>query len=360
MIDSKYYGEFLRSHIPTARYASGGKEILCRCFYCPDSADMSSAHFYIEIPQNKNQLSRFYCHKCHTSGFVTHNTLIQWGIYEDSIASFLIDHNNVALKNSEKRKSSYSNYNRQVLYNPIEPTPYALYNDYINQDDLSASKLRYINNRLGTNLTYNDIINLKLVLNLNDIVARNNLKPTRDISIMNDIDQNFLGFISLDNSFINMRRLVREGVLYKTVDKRYINYSLYGKVDNTERFYTIPCNIDLSMPRIIPLHIAEGPFDILSIYLNLRNQADGIYTSIAGSNYKGIIRHFITTMRLPYLEIHLYPDNDKYGSNYVMNDIMNYVKPFNFPVYVHRNVYYKEKDFGVSRDRIDEKINRIL
>lgn len=149
-------------------------------------------------------------------------------------------------------------------------------------------------------------------------------------------------------------------VLYKTVDKRYINYSLYGKVDNTERFYTIPCNIDLSMPRIIPLHIAEGPFDILSIYLNLRNRADGIYTSIAGSNYKGIIRHFITTMRLPYLEIHLYPDNDKYGSNYVMNDIMNYIKIFNFPVYVHRNVYYKEKDFGVSRDRIDEKINRIL
>ena len=32
--------------------------------------------------------------------------------------------------------------------------------DYINQDDLSASKLRYINNRLGTNLTYNDIIKL--------------------------------------------------------------------------------------------------------------------------------------------------------------------------------------------------------
>ena len=305
MRDSSYYGEFLKSHIPTARYASGGKEILCRCFYCPDSADMSSAHFYIQIPQNKNQVSKFYCHKCHTSGYVTHKVLIQWGIYDDSIASFLIDHNKHAMSNRKNNKLYIDTVN--YYYNPGfgEYTPgQNLYNDFINPDDLSASKLRYINNRLGLNLSYQDIINMKLVLNLNDIIKRNNLTPTRYPPIINDLDQNFMGFISLDNSFINMRRLVREGVVYKNIDKRYVNYSLHGKSNNTERFYTIPKCIDLTQPRPIQLHIAEGPFDILSIYYNLRNQSDDIYTSIAGSNYKGIIRYFITTMKLPYLEIH--------------------------------------------------------
>ena len=348
MINYKYYGEFLKSHIPSARYASGGSEILCRCFYCPDSSDMTSAHFYIKIPKSNKEVSKFYCHKCNTSGYVTHRTLLQWGIYDDSIAMFLVEHNKIATSNKSNIRYRHST------------DKYILTNDYINPDELSASKLRYINNRLKLNLTYQDLIDKKIVLNLNDIISRNNLKATRDVSIINDLDQNFLGFISFDNAFVNMRRLVREGIVYKTIDKRYLNYSLFGKVDNTERFYVIPSNVDLSKPGRIQLHIAEGPFDILSIYYNLRNQANGIYASITGSNYKGIIRYFITTLKLPYLEIHLYPDNDKYGSNYIMEDIAEYIRIFGFPVYVHRNIYYKEKDFGVDKDRINEKINRIL
>ena len=144
MLDSNYYGEFLKSQIPTARYASGGKEILCRCFYCPDSADMSSAHFYIQIPQNKNQVSKFYCHKCHSSGYVTHKTLIQWGIYDDNVAMYLTEHNKVTLSN----RNNIRLINRSI---------YNINNDYINPDDLSASKLRYINNRLGLNLSYQDL-----------------------------------------------------------------------------------------------------------------------------------------------------------------------------------------------------------
>ena len=100
------------------------------------------------------------------------------------------------------------------------------------------------------------------------------------------------------NSFVNLRRVVPEGTIYKSIDKRYVNYNIFGKYDNVERFYTIPTIIDLNNPHPIKLHIAEGPFDILSIYLNLRKQEPGIYTCIAGSNYIGILRHFILTMKL--------------------------------------------------------------
>ena len=54
-----------------------------------------------------------------------------------------------------------------------------------------------------------------------------------------------------------------------------------------------------------------------------------------------------------------YPDNDKYGSNIVMNKVMKILRPTGSPIYIHRNQSYGEKDFGVSPDRIKESIERI-
>ena len=39
-----------------------------------------------------------------------------------------------------------------------------------------------------------------------------------------------------------------------------------------------------------------------------------------------------------------------------MEDVVKYVKPFNNPVYINRNLYPGEKDFGVSMDKIKESI----
>ena len=56
------------------------------------------------------------------------------------------------------------------------------------------------------------------------------------------------------------------------------------------------------------------------------------------------------------VELHLYPDNDKYGSNNVMQHINDTLSIFNFPFYVHRNIMEGEKDFGVSKNKIKESI----
>ena len=47
MMDWNAYKNFLLNNIPGAKVVSGGKEILCRCRECPDSADPNHAHFYI-------------------------------------------------------------------------------------------------------------------------------------------------------------------------------------------------------------------------------------------------------------------------------------------------------------------------
>ena len=346
-MDSNRYREFLLSNIRTASSASGGRVINCRCFNCPDSSDPRSKHFYISIPQSNDEPSLYYCHKCHCSCVVTHQKLIEWGIYNEQIAIELHYHN----ENCSFKTSNSKYYNKNI---------YKLFNSYISQDDISLYKLNYINNRIGTNLNFEDIKKLKIVLNLYDILKSNNINNlSRDKNIVDQLDSNFLGFISIDNAFLNMRRLCDEGKLIKSIDKRYINYKIFDKYDTSERFYTIPTEIDLNKPQRVKIHIAEGPFDILSIYQNLRNKEEGIYTSIAGSNYAGIALYFLNMFKLPYTEFHFYPDNDKFGSNDRMNIVANIIAPTCSPIYIHRNLYPNEKDFGVSKEKIQESIYRL-
>lgn len=344
MMNSTQYRDFLINAIPKAVSASGGRVVNCRCFYCPDSRNPNSKHFYISVPQNDYEPSLYYCHKCHCSGVVTYKNLIEWDIYNENIAIDLINHN--------KRCSSNGQYRKYLA-----KTHYNIANYTTIDSDISRIKLNYINDRLGCNFNYKELRDLKIVLNLNDVMKDNNITDyTRDVNIIKQLDYNFLGFISIDNAFLNMRRVCDEGLVYKSIDKRYINYKLFDKFDTSERFYTIPTKIDICTPNRIKVHVAEGPFDILSIYKNVRREEPGIYTSIGGSNYKGIAMYFLEQYKLPYTEFHFYPDNDKYGSTNNMIRIADYLRPLNIPTYLHRNTCNGQKDFGVAPNLIQESI----
>lgn len=340
MIDREQYKSFLLTHLPNAKLASGGSEVNCKCLYCGDT----KRHMYVSIPKGPNDPSMYNCFKCGSKGIVTDKVLQEWNTYDDSIAVALINHNKtVKIKNDVG--------NRQIA---------SLSNWYAKKDKLTMDKLAFINRRLGTNLTIKNCLDLKIVLNLKDLLEQNNItKFTRQLNIINELDMGFIGFISLDNSFVNLRRIIPEGKLYKEIDKRYVNYNIFGKYDNAERFYTIPTMINLNTTERIKLHIAEGPFDILSIYLNLRNQEPGIYTCVAGSNYIGIVKHFILSMMLNYIELHIYPDEGNGGEEYKIKEISDLAFPMAIPVYIHRNKMLGEKDMGVSLDRIKEEIYQL-
>ncbi len=343
-MDIQHYKQFLLTVIPSAKPASGGRFINCRCFNCPDSADQSHRHMYIKIPDNQSDPSWYYCHLCHSSGIITHKTLIQWNIYSEDIALELIDHNS----RCSKSKKNIKYYSRSV---------YNIRNTYITDNENTRIKLQYINNRLGCKFTYDELLKLKIILNLNDLLSSNHITTyTRDPNIVAQLDGNFLGFLSIDNAFCNMRRICDKGLVYESIDKRYINYKIFDKFDTSERFYTVPTKVELNTPNPIKLHIAEGPFDILSIYKNIRHEEQGIYTSIAGSNYIGQIMYFLETFMLPFVEIHIYPDNDQYGNMSNMRKINQALSIFRYPFYIHRNMYPGEKDFGVSPDHIKESI----
>lgn len=346
-MDKDKYLNYLLSRIPTAKVGSGGRVVNCRCFYCKDGKSFDSRHFGISIPQQDGEPSLYNCFLCHSSGLVTYKKLIEWDIYDDSIAMDLITHNE---KISKVKINKYSTDTHYIINS---------YNTTINE--VSEFKLNYFNSRIGTNYSYDDLRKLKIILNLEDLLKDNRItKLTRSENVVNQLNINFLGFLSIDNAFLNMRRLCDKGFVDKSIDKRYINYKLVDTYDTSKRFYTVPTMIDLLSTDRIQIHIAEGPFDIISVYENMRHREPGIYTSIAGSNYKGIIMYFLEKYKLPYTSFHIYPDNDEFGSNENMQKIANFIKPFNSELFIHRNVYPGEKDFGVSPNRIKENIVQLL
>lgn len=336
---------FALRRIPSARLASGQSVINCRCMECGDSSNMSSRHMYLFPPTDKSPAT-YYCHLCGATGLIDHKRLIAWCIYEDEIAEMVAVHN-----------TEFMNRPRYQKFNPN--TRYILANDYITMDDTTRIKMAYINNRLGVNLQPQDFLDLKIVLNLKDLLQRNKSQIngiTRDQNVLNDLDRAFVGFLSVDNAFVCLRRVDMNEMVYKGIDQRYVDYRIFNKEDTSQKFYTVPTTIDLLSPGRIPLHIAEGAFDILSIYLNMRHRANGIYSSVTGSNYLAVILHFIMVTKIPNLEVHIYPDNDKRGADWKMERIRNILKPLMIPIYIHRNIAPNEKDFGVSPDRINESI----
>lgn len=335
MMKAEEYKNFLLSSISGSRVASGGREILCRCRYCSDSKNPRHAHFYISIPQSEEDPSFFNCYKCHSGGIVTNKTLIEWGIYDADMGIQLTLHNKNIMRNPKNKMKFMDN----TIYN-------IRYND-ITIDDLSKYKLNYINERLGLNLSFDDCLRLKIVINLDDILRQNNLSGTRDGRVLDMLDSSFIGFLSVDNAFINMRKITDKELPFG-LNKRYVNYNMFNKMDNTHRFYVIPTTYDLRKP--IKLHLSEGPFDNLGILFNLNNGVinNDIYSSIGGSAYKGIIKYFINTLKLPNLVINYYPDAEI--DQHLLLDIADVLKPFNYPFNIIRNDI--SKDFGVRKEEM--------
>lgn len=342
-MDIERYKYFLKDHIkPWARLVSGEREINCRCFYCPDSDDYRHGHFYINVDLSNSEPSYYYCQKCHSKGIVTSQKLLEWGVYDNDLAISITKYNKEVLKLPQNMK-----YKDKVIYD--------INNYRITEDNLSLFKLDYINKRLGTHLTFKDCLENKIIINLRDILNNNHIQYTRHQNIIDQLDANFIGFLSYDNAFINMRNLEISEV-YHTINKRYVNYNVFDKYDNTTKFYIIPNQINPIIPQPIRIHIAEGPFDILSILYNLNdgNKGNDIYGAATGSSYKGMLRFLLTNLKLINIEVHFYPDNDVSDNKII--SIKNELYLYNTRFFIHRNTYPGEKDFGVRKEKIKESV----
>lgn len=335
--------EILLDKVPFTKPMKNGEALITKCVFCEEGKHYDSTHMQVNLAKNNNEFNWVYCYLCHTHAIVTPQFLMDnWNIYDNDIIMGVSNHNNKLYNNLPKIKK----------YNEINNINYT----YIRDCKESYDKLNYINNRIGSNLTFKDLIDLKILVNIRDLFEENNITEyTRHELVIRDLDKYFMGFISYDNSFLNMRNTVYNKIkLHDNINKRFVNYNIYDKMDNTKSYYIIPTCIPINPTERIKIHIAEGGFDILSVYLNLRNkEGNSIYSSIPGAKFKYLIQQYIKSHHFIFSEFHIYVDNDSRTNFNYLKDMMS---PFGIPMYLHYNDYPNENDFGVPISRIKERV----
>jgi len=336
----------IKSFYPNLKVASGGAEIVVRCPFCGDSKDLKHAHFYISVPISEEELSFYDCKRCPAHGVFDADVLRQIGCDDTNLLVELSKHNNEVLE-LPKYKSL-----KQVDVYPLKI-------GYTRNNPLNDAKLKYINDRIGSDFSIEDLSKLKIFLNLYDIIKSNNLELTRHEMVCNDLDKWFMGFVSYDNSFCGMRKLTNRE-LYRTVNKRYINYDLINKTTDAKNFYVIPTMVDVYDPCPVNIHIAEGQFDILSIFYNLNscNSKQNIYIACGGKSYTQALQFVLLETGIINYTIHYYPDKDVSDREF-FGSTQSKIQLLPCDIFIHRNVYDGEKDFGVPKDRIKDYITSI-
>ena len=327
-----------------AKEASGGKEIVKKCHFCGDSRDPQSRHLY--IGQTPNGTIVYNCFKCNSKGIVDGKFLRDLGCYEPGLINLCQEQNSKSSNPNSSNSGRYRNIVRKIDTFQIIANP----------SQFTDKKMQYISNRLGYSFSMKDLINFKIVLNLKEFLDFNGITVySRNKEIIEELDKFFIGFLSMDNRYVILRRLVPEGKVSKYIDTRFVNYDIfkaYGQSYGT-KYYTIPNIVNLSIP--LEIHIAEGVFDIISIYLNIIPKGtNGIFTAICGKSYENIIKFFILNYGFTGFNLHIYPDNDV--KQYEINKIKDITNTFNIKVYIHRNIYEGEKDYGVRSDHIIDKV----
>lgn len=346
-----YYGEdfinMIRRFYPDAKSASGGKELVVRCGFCGDSENPHHSHLYISVPQSPEELSQYHCKKCNAHGIVDDIFLRKYGCTDSKALVDIVQHNSQVLK-----LPGYARFKNIDIY-PLK-------NECVSDYPWNQQKIAYINQRIGSNFSISDLLSVKVFLNLYDILNQNRLKGTRDPRVLEALNKNFIGFISYDNSYAILRKCTEEQ-LHPSINKRYVNYHIVNKMDDSKDFYVLPTTINIEDPTPVKIHIAEGVFDILSIWYNLRyrNIRQELFVAAAGKSYVQALGFILKETGIINYEIHFYPDADV-RDDYFQYMVLNKVALLPSDIYVHRNICNGEKDYGVPGNRVIDSTRKIM
>lgn len=349
--DIKYGVIELLKSLPICDINTTGTQYVVKCpfSFCDDARKSNHGHFSIHIDVNSDTPMLYRCFKCDSSGILNTHILEELGLYvntelNDEIRKF----NKKIIKKNKYIDNSVENYQAPIY-------SYSILND---------KKRKYINDRLGTEYTYEDLKDIKVILDIFEFMKANDIKviPNVEFKYLKMINENYVGFLSTNNNCI-VFRCIKKGVKLK----RYIKVVINPTNINGNTFYSIPNVIDLLYTDDIHIHITEGVFDILSVYSNLNenNKKNHFYYASCGFGYLTILRYLIFNGINSGLNIHIYSDKDKTDRDhrhYLFNksNLSDWFKS----IYIHRNTYINEssiieKDYGVPKEKIIDSIYRL-
>ena len=255
-------------------------------------------------------------------------------------------------------------------------------NNQLNDEEVGR-KLYYMSKRIGYQFTLEELTKNKITVDLLSFLKMNNINHfTRDYRTLELLSKYFIGFVTNTNTSIILRNTLVH--LTKCTGIKAMRYVKYNIIENEETsYYIIPSQCDLTKhikihiaegtyvdEPIAPInanyafdgwwikdtttpnkYIAEGTYDILSVFYNLQNQnrVNNIYAAIGSKAYLNLISYFLGNLGLIDVEFHVYIDNGI--EQKIIWDIKRLISPIH-TVYIHINTYPKEKDFGVPLSNI--------
>lgn len=325
--------------LPVYHVNSEGTEHTVRCPYCGDSKTPSHAHLGIFIDPNDDSAMIWHCFRCGVGSILTDELLEDLGIFMDEG-----DTRNLRAYNKKiKKLSTRRTIVKSERY--IVPTP-----THTPQNEM---KLRYVNNRLGTDFDYEDAQRNKFVLSLMEFMMINEIKEIPNVKrwVCQALEQNYVGFLSSNNNCITFRN-----VNPNSNGKRYIKVIINPMNQDEATFYSIPTQLDLMYQGDLHVHIAEGTFDILSVKYNLRPEdrmsGSHIFYASCGYSYTSILKHLVRNGIATNINLHIYADADKSDQDHLKILNRSNMKAFIVHAFLHRNGCPGYKDYGVRIENI--------
>ena len=327
----------LRS-LPVYFQAPDQIEHIVRCPFCGDSRkDPTHAHLYIKIDVNDDSLMPYYCFRCGEKGMVSEDLLDDLGlrVTEEELTS-LKNYNKLAEKVAIRKGEILRTEN----FTCAVPTT--------TRENLM--KLQYLNDRLGTRFSLDELPKLKIVPSLLEFMVHNDIETVPNVEpwILDTLNREYVGFLSANNNLITFRHVdyIRR--------KAWRYYKLYLNPLNPDgsTFYSVPSRVPMFYDGGLHVHIAEGTFDILSIRYNLQPQHDNqVFYASCGYSYLNVLRHLARHGLVGNSTLHIYADADKSDDDH-RKILKSPVVALHDHVVVHRNGAADEKDYGVPLDRI--------
>lgn len=318
-----------------------------RCVFCGDSYNENHGHLSIKIDVHGDSPMVYRCLKCNVSGLVTDTFLEELGIFLDT-------NDKKILKSYTKRSMKVARLVNLDVENYVVPVS--------QNTDENKRKLEYLNERLGIQFGISEVQNHKIILSFFEFLKTNDLiKPDNDhlvglhYSMMKALNDFYIGFLSTNNNCIVFRDITN------SQRYRYFKVVLHEKNVNMDSFFSIPSKLHLLYTNPVEVHIAEGIFDILSIKENVIKETENhFYYASCGFGCVNILKYLIHHGINTNVTVRIYSDNDKTDWNhkkYLFNG--SYLTEWIDHIYLHRNKYPQEKDYGVPANKITDT-RRIL
>ena len=286
-----------------------GDEIRLRCPICNKPDDK----LYVG-PMKNDQFSKeiklgYNCKQCQYSGIVGKKFLEKLGINYDGTIKDLTKYD--PTPTTVKSINPATKLKKLDLKIP----------NWINPKD--QFKVDYLSNRFNRDITVEDLITYKIVLNFRDLLEFNKLKLL-EFEDKNDVKRcdflrfqakqysdHFVGMLTLDNNKINFRNI--NSKYYTEKGKRYMVHVINKNISNPY-LYMVSNPINLLTPNPI-INMAEGNYDIIGareLYFKDNVENNCVFVAIGTRTaYKRSLSQILKMTGFFNAKINIFADNDK-------------------------------------------------